>query len=714
MKPRGGEGALATAGAFLALFALGFRLMFSASASSFLHSALADLTVFLSLLFVLFSCVRTGRPLRVNLAAAALLFFALSYFIAARRSYYPRAGVRDVMDIVAAACLFLVVSGAFFSRREAARPALFLAAASVTTAAVALYQYLWELPRMLEEFRGRTPPFTITSPVSVTIDEKNYADFLTRIESMEIFSTFLTSNVLAGFLALSIPLALGLAAAALAGKIERRLKIGFAAVFGGMALLQLALLPLTKSRGGLAAAGVAVGAFAMVLVWRFLGRKVFAAGAGALVLAAGFGVLVVMPKAKQTLAEARTSFDIRLGYWRTTARVIEESPLEGTGPGNFDKFYVKHKGVGEREVKNPHNALLMIWAQAGVFSLLFLVAFWVLVFAGPRREDDPGAPPGRAVAVWALPAAALVYAALLYSEGGLTLAGDLRLCMVVLAGSIVGAIVIRLFWSTAEDLDEGLVRAGVYSGVIGLLLSSMVDMTLSDAGATAAAVFAAAAVSPRGKTANLAKSLRQALVVAAAVAVGVFVFASKVFLPFWQSEMLTGSATAYLKSGDLTSAAASAREALKVDPSNSEILTLLGNTHEAAIDPEAVPGGNFNLAEGLYLEAAELDCLNRAALEGLARMYFRAGPKYMSKALEIDIRLLAIYPNNSRYHVIIARTLEKLGNSFEAARHYRQALAIDERVEQHGIQLSEQEKAAIHQAIARNEAALSPGRRQRE
>ncbi|MHC4713762.1 MAG: O-antigen ligase family protein [Planctomycetota bacterium] len=742
---------MATLGAFLALFAVVFRLMFSAAASSFLYNGLADLAVFLALVFLLLATARVGaRPLRVNLASGAIFLFALSFFIAARSSYYPRAGVSEVMNLAAGACLFLVVSNALFSRRSAPRAALVLVSAGVVVAAVAAYQYLWELPRILEEVRGRTPPFTLESPVGITIDEKNFADFVTRIESREIFSTFLTSNVLAGFLALAIPVTLGLMFGVLASRITRRRKIAFGLVLGGLAVLQLALLPLTKSKGGLAAAAAAVAAFVVVVLYRALPRKAFVALVCAAVMGGAVLVWVAAPRADRFLNEAKTSLGIRLGYWRATARVIRETPLEGTGPGNFDKFYVKHKAMDEREVKNPHNAPLYVCAQGGVFSLVFFLAFWVLVFAGKNGDANhfsPKAPKGAGVcagsgreeslaspffpsrqgaAIAALPAAALVYSALVYGEGGLTMQGDLLLCLVVLAGAVLGAFLIWLFWAATDEADEGFVRAGLYCGVAGFLASSMIDVTLSDAGATTAVLFAAAAVAPRGKSAALTRAPWQALAGAALVAVGVFVFMAKVFLPFWQSEMLVQSAGAYLRSATLasregrpagpflTAAAGAAREALKVDPGNAEIPALLGNVYEAATSPGNPSSKNFALAKGFYSRAVDLDCLHRGALEGLARLYSRAGPKHLTKALEVNMKLVGLYPNSSRYHVMTARTLEKLGVHFEAVSHYRLALSIDERIEQHGIQLTEAEKAEIEEAIKRNEAALGNAARPRD
>lgn len=697
---RESESPIAALAAFLVFFAAAFRLTFSAEAAGFLHNALADLIVFCALAFALVSLVRSGaRPLRVNLAAGALLFFCLVYLISAQASYHPRAAVAPVMNTAALGCLFLAASGLLLRRGNAGEAAAFVVGLFLMSAAAGLYQY-WELPRMLAELRGSTPPFKIGH---VVIDEKNFADFLTRIESREIFATFLSSNVFAGFLALALPITLGLALACIKADASRRFRIASATILGAAAALEAVLLVLTKSKGGLAAALAGVAVFAVAALYRLLSKRAFTAvicTAAILAVAAGF---LVFPRAGQFMDEARTSIDVRLGYWRTTGRIIADNFLDGVGPGNFETFYLQHKEVGEREVRNPHNAALLVLAEGGLFSLALFAAFWILVFAGGPPEANARAPSRAFAAAAALPAAALLEMGLVWMAGGLTAELDLYPSLVLLCGATAGGAFIYHFRRVAAVADIALVRAGLGAGILAFLLSSMVDVTLSDAGTATAAIFAAAAFAPRGKSAVLRPATRGAYLLAGAVILGLFAFVGNVFIPYTQAEAAVESAAAYLAAGDPVTARRNAQAVLDIDPGNAQALRILGNVYEAQSLATGAPKGAIIKAEDYYLQALSTDCWDRGALEGLARLYTRRGGESLDNALEACRRLLEAYPTSSRYHLMAARLHERLGLTLQALSHYRKALYIDERTEQHGIQFSEYERDEISRAIARLE-----------
>jgi len=697
---RESESPIAALAAFLVFFATAFRLTFSAEAAGFLHNALADLIVFSALAFALASLIASGaRPLRVNLAAGALLFFCLVYLVSGRASYYPRSGLLPVMNTAALGCLFLAASGLLLRRGNAGEAAAFVVGLFLMSAAAGLYQY-WELPRMLAELRGSTPPFKIGH---VVIDEKNFADFLTRIESREIFATFLSSNVFAGFLALSLPITLGLALACIKADASRRFRIASAATLGAAAALEAVLLVLTKSKGGLAAALAGVALFALAALHRLLSKRVFIAViciAAALLAATA---LVAFPRAGQFMDEARTSLEVRLGYWRTTGRAIADHFLDGVGPGNFETFYLQHKEVGEREVRDPHNAALLVLAEGGFFSFIFFASFWVLVFAGPRQEANARAPSRAFAAAAALPAAALLQTGLVWMEGGLGADLDLYPSLALLGGAVIGGVFIYYWRRGATAADTALVRAGMGAGILAFLLSSMVDITFSDAGAATVAVFAAAAFAPRGKSAVLKPATRGAYLLAAAVVAGLFVFVGSVFIPYTHAEAAVESAGAYLAAGDLVSARKNAEEALKIDPANPEALRILGNVYEVQSRAPGAPKEAFGKAENYYREALSINCWDRGALEGLARLYTHRGGAWLDDALGAYQRLLEAYPASSRYHLMAARFHERLGLTLEALSNYRRALYIDERTEQHGIQFSDDERDEISRAIARLE-----------
>ncbi len=695
------ESPFTTFAAFLILVGVSFRLALCSATTGFTGNGLADIVVFCGVLFYFLADLRAGsEPLRLNLPSAAFAFFLVAYLLAARRSYYGFPAVLPCMNLVALCCLFLAVSGRLLKQGDTPRAALFLMGLVIMAAAVGFFQYFYEFPRMLEKVRHLTPPFT-RNEIGINISAKQAADFLTRLESREVFATFFTSNVFAGFLALTLPVTISVGVAAVMGQAGSRRKIAFASFSGALAVVEAILVVLTKSKGGLAAAIGGVGLFLIFLAYRLVRRRTFLIVLFIVVTVAIGSVFAVLPHIEQFANEAKTSLGIRLGYWRATWRVIEEAPLSGVGPGNFASYYFKNLHIGEREVQDPHNVWLLVWTSGGVFALVFFVAFWILVFAGPKASGTSPPQSGRLLAAAALAGAGLLYVAMLGLEGDLSPGGDLPLAMTVLGGSLAGAAVVFLLWPAQGALDLAVVRAGLAGGIVGFLLSATVDVTFSDAGAATAVIFAAAALSPRRKCAVLKPGTFQAFATAGLAVAALLLFVGKVLLPCAQAETALEAAKSHFQRGDMAAAARDALAARSLYPENAAAAALLGDIYfTAAVRPGGGPK-NFLLAEEFYNRALELDRFCLPALVNRARLYSMAGPRYFPEALDAYKALLAAYPNNSHYNLMTARFLDKHALRRKALSYYRKALQIDDRVQQHGIQLSPKERAEIKEAIDR-------------
>jgi O-antigen ligase len=81
-------------------------------------------------------------------------------------------------------------------------------------------------------------------------------------------------------------------------------------------------------------------------------------------------------------ASPRSSLSSRLMIWQVSARLIQQNPAVGIGPGNFQSRYLASQPFFppflEWSVPEPHNVLLAFWLQTG---LLGLVGF-IIVLAG--------------------------------------------------------------------------------------------------------------------------------------------------------------------------------------------------------------------------------------------------------------------------------------------------------------------------------------------
>jgi len=683
--------------AFVLFFGVAWRLMASGMAEGILANGLADIIFYAALVFYLAGMIRRNGPdLKADLAFGAFALFVIMFFLSSRISGYSRPAAGILMDLAALAAVLLVARGAVFKNGGTAQAAAFLAAAAAIPVAAGFFQYFYELPALLEGLRRSGRPGWYGG---VYIDAKSLPDFITRVESREVFATFFNSNVFSGFIALALPVTIGLGAAILWGTGPKRPKIAGAAACGALAAALAVLLVLTKSKAGMAAAAFSVALLGIFVLYRLARRRVFAAVvAAALILAAG-GVYFGLSRARQFYYEARTSFRLRVGYWHATGRMIKADPLEGVGPGNFAAAYLQYKAVDEETVQNPHNAYLLVWAEGGFFSLLFIAAFWALVFV-PGGGGDEGPPAGRWAAAGAIAAATLAYAAFLYARGQLAEGGDRALAAALAAGGAAGAWLAAALWKATHGARAWLVKAGVAAGVVGFIAESAVDVSWSDAGAAAAAVFAAAILG-RTKSAVLKAGTPGATAAAAGAALALILFVADVYVPYSQAEAEMTDAMAYVAEGDASAARASLREAMRFDPGNAEPVARLGRLYEAAARAQGEKPQLFTVAEGLYREALRLDERHLGAREGLARLYSAAGGNFTEPALEQYGILLHFYPTSSRYQLEAARFLERSGAREQALAHYRRALEIDGHVAEHGMQLSKDERLEIEAAIER-------------
>jgi O-antigen ligase/Tfp pilus assembly protein PilF len=703
--PDGRRSPLYAAAGFLLLLGVAYRLMFSSVVGGFFNGGLADIIFFAAMAAYLAAMVRTGAPpFEINLASGAFLLFTLSMAISARTSAYPRAGAEELTDLAALACLFVAASGGLFADRDAPRAAAYLAGLAAVAVAAGFYQYFYGLPKMLEHFNGSAGPLWLDG---IYIDSRNLADFRTRIESREVFSLFYTSNVFAGYLALAMPVTLGLAAAVIAGTAPRRTKRLAAISAGALVIAEAVLVILTKSKAGLAAAAFSVILFAALAAYRLLPRKAFVAVLlGALILG-GAGGVAGLSRAKQFYYEARTSFEVRLGYWRATWRLISADPYEGVGPGNFAESYLSFKDITEREVRNPHNAYLLVWAEGGFFALLFFVSFWVLVFAAGRATEAKSKSPPAWTAAAAVAAALVLY---LVVQGDFTGEDDYQTAAVA-GGAVAAAALVFFLWKASETADAGYARAGLAAGAAGFILHSAADVSFTDVGAAAAVMFAAAAIAGRRKAAVLTAGGRPAMFFAALACAGLILFVGKAYVPYSQGEAAMEEARNLMAGGNGQAAADRAREALALDPSNASVPAFLGAVYEPGARAEGAKSKQFVISQEFYRKAIALDHACRNAHEGLARLYESQGPESYDKAIAQYVLLLSAYETNSRYHIDAAKLLEKAGEAGAALSHYKRALEIDDHVEQHGIQLTREERGQVEGAIKRLEAAgVSAGR----
>ncbi|MDD5669453.1 MAG: O-antigen ligase family protein [Candidatus Omnitrophica bacterium] len=157
------------------------------------------------------------------------------------------------------------------------------------------------------------------------------------LQRKRVFFPFVTPNALGGFLAMIIPLALGVK-----GKTWISIPLGIALI-------------MTKSLGALIALSAALILFTCVTGQKHKKLRLVILLLGLTVL----GVFAARSIFSQINSTPEFSTLMRLTYWGDTLEIIKKHPFLGIGPGNFDLTQTRY----------AHNTYLQIWAESGIFEI---------------------------------------------------------------------------------------------------------------------------------------------------------------------------------------------------------------------------------------------------------------------------------------------------------------------------------------------------------
>lgn len=210
-----------------------------------------------------------------------------------------------------------------------------------------------------------------------------------------VFGTYVNRNHFAGYMALAIPLSMGLAAEAWSGlrhAMERRrrawLAIGDRA---GMSFLRRAAIGVAMlvgllasgSRGGLMALGVSVAAWPLLRPR----RATLVAGGAAAVLAAA----ALLPRVTSGSGTGASDPTHRMELWQDVLRMVPHFPVFGAGFNAFGTSYYRYKSIwpgvwfGE-----AHNEYLQSLADVGLVGFGLVVALVAMLLLRALRQARLG------------------------------------------------------------------------------------------------------------------------------------------------------------------------------------------------------------------------------------------------------------------------------------------------------------------------------------
>ncbi len=240
-----------------------------------------------------------------------------------------------------------------------------------------IHQYLFGFSSMAKYILEENPGFFTNHLV------RNY--FLSR----RIFATFFSPNMLAGYLIMVIPAALGYI---LEFRRDARFIPGF--VIG---ILLLALI-LTKSLGAIFSLLFSLGLFLFMInrKKKILSPKILLVGISVFLILGSMILGQIISTRYDRIfnfQNPHNSIVQRINFLRLTAKIIKEYPLRGAGMGNFGDFYMRYRGTWDIRTNYAHNFILQIQAELGILGSLGLILLLsvflkdILSFKKDVRQD---------------------------------------------------------------------------------------------------------------------------------------------------------------------------------------------------------------------------------------------------------------------------------------------------------------------------------------
>lgn len=533
------------------------------------------------------------------------------------------------------------------------------------------------------------------------LPEESREEWTWRVSGNEIFSTFHSSNTLAGFLVMTIPLILGW----IMDSWKAMKQPGaFGASLFSWALLSCAALAFfwTGSLGGwMALIGAAWFAVSFHLSQRSeRWKKIFRTGLRAMIAGA---VLLVLMTAFWRNGPTRVSqsLAVRGTYWNAAAHEIMGQPFFGVGLRNFGDHSTANKPAEPEESRHAHNDYLELWAEVGLFGLILFIGTWFYVlrkFVRARSVAPDDTIAGSALVPWPwLIGGLLAFGTAWLTQQSFTERPALMAAMVLLWG---GFFIVS---SSTVGTNSPFITLGLAAGMVGFLIHILVDYDFYVPG-TAETIFLLAALLMIRLRPSAVRTYELPPSTAWGAAVFILIVITPLlgsFLPgLLESNHLLEEARDHVARKEWKEAEQAYNSAMQNNPLDAEVHAEIGEFYFGEYQRARTEGqpGRTQAMLDICLSAAHTMIQLRpynASFHHLAAQWYREayllnrqrklvpGSMEYAKAVGFQQSVLVemslavtYYPTDAMYRFEYAAMLEESGDLPRAMEHYREALRL--------------------------------------
>ena len=661
------------------------------------------LTIFIVLVWFIVSFVRRELSFRISGLISGLVIFTIAAAIATFCSADRRASFNSYFTI--AGC---VISGIFFvqmlKRISTIRfTAIIITALGIVNCYESFNQLSSSNEYMIEQYQS--DPNSQLEAMGIEPDTLEAFLYEHRLYSKDIKGYFTTGNSLGSFLILTAFTTIGLIASRIRKFIKDRQNPVDAAILCLIFAVQFICFTAATSKGA-AAAGFA--GVAMLLCWAFF-KKIIIQNRNTLFSTAVIGsgaviVGVIGLAASKAYLPGGNSMLVRAEYWFASARMIRDNFFTGVGGGNFGYHYTLYKLPAAIEtVLDPHNMLLSIASQYGIFGLigfgliLFLPLTKVIVSKygieykdGSHRQDTTVSNKKfKYMMAFMITLTMFIIRPLLNPVAGSDDAGVMFYIMIVMyiaPAAIFMFVVWLLDKALGDDIDVEMLQVSMFCGIVAVMLHNLVDFAIFEPGIMSmfflvTACFVSLSKDRLNRFGWLIQIDKADAVVLSGGLLAVF------SLVLWLGYAPVARAT-YKLDQAFSTRTLDLREVVKAaqsDRFDSKLYTFVARVLWSEYDPKQSPE-NLMLAEKYFSSAINVNRADFKNYKNLGKVRWEMADNtqtYKRKTLLIGAedsyrKAILKYPGNAALHLELGKILFLQDRPDDAKREFAAALKIEE------------------------------------